>query len=338
MSWDRIRGQDAARQIFQTAFARGRIAHAYLLVGPDGVGKRLFARELTSALLCEKPPAPLTACDHCPGCAQVEARTHPDFHTVRTPPDKHELPVDEIRDFCAKLARKPARGGRVVGIVEDADDFNAESANAFLKTLEEPPAGAILFLIATGTDRQLPTILSRCQPVRFSPLGTADVAAVLAEQGVDDPARRDRLARLSGGSVARALALNDESIDKVREELISGLTADRPNYSRLAATWQEFYEGAGKDTALQRTRVSLVIRFLVEALQQSLRLSLGASVTGLDSAEEARLRAFADRVGTDRVLELIDRCIEADSWIDRRAQLILVIESVLEQFLKPVPS
>ena len=86
------------------------------------------------------------------------------------PPDKHELPVDEIRDFCAKLARKPSRGGRVVGIVEDADDFNAESANAFLKTLEEPPAGAILLLIATGTAHQLPTILSRCQVVRFAPL------------------------------------------------------------------------------------------------------------------------------------------------------------------------
>jgi DNA polymerase III subunit delta' len=336
MSWDRIRGQNAARENFRAAFVRGRLAHAYLLVGPDGVGKRRFARELASSLLCEKPPAPLTACGKCPGCAQVEARTHPDFHTVRTPSDKHELPVDEIRDFCAKLARKPSRGGRVVGIVEDADDFNAESANAFLKTLEEPPSGAILLLIATGTAHLLPTILSRCQLVRFAPLSTADVAAVLAEQGMDDPAQRERLARLSGGSVARALALSDESIGRVREELVSGILADRPNFARLAATWQAFYEEAGKDTAAQRMRASLVIRFLVEVLHQALRLSLGASVAELGSAEEARLRSFADRLGPDRLLELIDRCVEADAWVDRRAQLILVIESVLEQFLKPV--
>jgi DNA polymerase-3 subunit delta' len=335
MSWDRIRGHDAARETLRAAFVRGRLGHAYLFAGPEGVGKRLFARELARALLCEKPPAPLTACGHCPSCAQVEARTHPDFHIVRMPEGKHELPVGAIRDFCEQLARKPARGGYVVGIVEDADEFNDESANAFLKTLEEPPGRAVLILIATGTANLLPTILSRCQLVRFSTLRAADVAAVLAEHGVDDTARRERLARLAGGSIGRALAIDDESIGKVRDELVAGVTADRPNFTRLAATWQEFYEGAGKDTALQRMRVSLVIRFLVAALHQALRLSLGASVEGLSPEEEARLRAFADRVGPDRLLELIDRCVEADAWVDRRAQLILVIESVLEQFVKP---
>lgn len=336
MSWDHNRGQDAARQLFQSAFERGRLAHSYLLVGPEGVGKHHFARELAKALLCERPPAPLTACDHCPGCAQVEARTHPDLHSVRTPPEKHELPVDAMREFCAQLARKPSRGGRVVGIVEDADDFNAESANSFLKTLEEPPAGAILLLIATGTDRQLSTIISRCQVVRFATLSTADIVAVLERQGIADRARTESLARLSGGSVARALALSDEGVWRVREELIGGITADRPNFGRLAETWQHFYEDAGKNTSSQRFRVSLVIRFLLEALTQALRLSLGAASTTLIPAEETRLRAFADRLGPDRLLELIDKCVEADSRVERRVQLILVIESVLEQLTKPV--
>ena len=336
MSWDRIRGQDEARQTFQTALARGRLGQAYLFVGPDGVGKRLFARELAKALLCDRPPAPLTACDRCPSCAQVEAGTHPDVFTIRTPEGKHELPIDEMRAFCGRMAMKPSRGSRKVGIVEDADDFNDASANCFLKTLEEPPPGSLLILLATGTDRQLPTILSRCQVVRFAPLGPADLDAVLAEQGIDDPARRERLGRLAGGSAGQALALGDDAIWEVRRKLVEGLTSSRPNFAALAKAWQHFYEEAGKDTAAQRLRVSLVIRLLVEALRRALRRALGADVSGLDPAEEPRLRAFAERLGPDRLLELIDRCVEADYHVERRVQLILVIESVLEQFTRPV--
>ena len=103
----------------------------------------------------------------------------------------------------------------------------------------------------------------------------------------------------------------------------------------LAEAWAKFYEEAGKDTAAQRLRASLVVGFLVEAVRQALRLSLGADVPGLDPAEEARLRAFAERLGPDRLLELIDKCVEADYHVERRVQLILVVESVLEQFTKP---
>ncbi len=334
MSWDHVRGHAEAKQTFQSAFATARFGQSYLFVGPDGVGKRLFAHELAKALLCERPPAPLTACDSCPGCAQVEAETHPDFLTLRTPEGKHELPVDDMREFCSRLSRKPSRGCRVVGIIEDADDFNAESANSFLKTLEEPPPGAVLLLIATGIDRQLPTILSRCQVVRFRALSTTDVSAVLAGQGIADPARRDQLARLAGGSVARALALDDDTIWEVREALIAGLTTERPNFPKLAEVWSKFVEDAGDDSAGKRTRASVVIGFLVDALRRAMRLALGANTTGIDTAEEPRLKAFALRHGPDRLLELIEKCVEADYRVERRVQLILVIESVLEQLTK----
>jgi hypothetical protein len=102
--------------------------------------------------------------------------------------------------------------------------------------------------------------------------------------------------------------------------------------------WQQFYEEAGKDTVAQRLRVSLVIGFLVDAVRQSLRLALGANVAGIDPADEQRLRAFGRRLGPDRLVELIDKCVEADSRVERRVQLILVVESVLEQFTKPVPA
>lgn len=332
MAWDRIRGHDGPRNTFAVALAAGRLAHSYLLVGPDGVGKRLFARELAKAFLCERPPAALAACDRCPACAQVEAGTHPDLLFLRTPDDKHELPVDEMRAFCAQVALKPTRGPRKIGIVEDADDFNASSANSFLKTLEEPPQGALLLLVGTSLDRQLPTILSRCQIVRFGPLPPADLKAVLAEQGIDDAAKRERLARLGAGSVSRALALDDDSIWDVRRKLLEGLTAPRPQFQPLAEVWARFNEDAGKETAPQRLRTSLVLQFLIEAVQNALKLSLGAAVPELDAAEAPLLRAFADRVGPGGLMELLDALVEADFHVERRVQLILIVESVLAKF------
>jgi DNA polymerase-3 subunit delta' len=338
MSWERVRGHGAVVESFRAAYERGRFGQAFLFVGPEGVGKHLFARQLAKSLLCESPPGPLESCDRCPACAQVEAGTHPDVFTVRTPNDKHELPVKEIRDFCAKMAMKPTRGSRKIGIVEDADDFNAESANAFLKTLEEPPRGSVLILLATSTDRQLPTILSRTQAVRFSPLAADDLRAILKASGVDDPARIERLIRLGGGSASRALALNDDEFWSLRQALLDGLLSSRPSFSAIVEKWKKYYESAGKETRGQRLRVSLVLGFLLEALQQALRLSQGAPLSGLDTSEEARLRAFADRLGPDRLLELIDRCVEADYHVERRVQIILIVESLVEQFLEPKPA
>ena len=334
MSWDRVRGHDAAHQGFRSAFALGRLGQAYLFVGPEGVGKRLFARELAKSLLCERPPAPLTACDRCPACAQVEVGSHPDVFSLRTPEGKHELPVGEMRAFCKRLSQKASRGAKKIGIVEDADDFNEESANSFLKTLEEPAPGSVLILLATSLDRQLPTILSRCQVVRFSPLKPDDLRAILTANDITDNVQLDRLVRLAGGSASQALALADDEFWKVRQRLVEGLTSPRPSFGGLAETWQKFVEEAGKETSAQRLRASVVIRFLVEAVSHALRLSQGADVPGLDAAEEERLRAFAERLGPERLLELADKCVEADFHVERRVQLVLVIESVLEQFTR----
>jgi DNA polymerase-3 subunit delta' len=332
MGWNQIRGHAPARRFFQAAAERGRLGQAYLFVGPEGVGRRLFARELAKALLCERPLAALTACDKCPSCQQVAAETHPDVLTLSTPEGKHELPVEEMRDFCSQLSLKPVRGGRKIGIVLDADDFNLESANSFLKALEEPPPGVVLILIASSADQQLGTILSRCQVVRFFPLSPADLAAVLQEQGVTDAALRDRLVKLSHGSVARAIALNDDAVWKLREELIYGVTAERPDFVRLADLWWKFVE-AGKNSAEQRDRASIVVGFLVDALQQALKIALGAA-TGVDAADDRRLTALAGRLGPDRLLDLIDRCVEAEFRIGRRVQLILVIEAILDHLTR----
>src|SRR5438270_7993669 len=180
VSWQRVRGHDALVESFQRIVRRGRLAHAYLFAGPPGVGKRLFADELARALLCENPPAGrLEACDQCPSCLQVAAGTHPDFFVAVKPEDKLEFPIDVMRELCQSLSLKSARGRGKVAIVDDADDLNEESANCFLKTLEEPPPRSVLILIGTNPDRQLATICSRCQIVHFFALTSELLAEIL---------------------------------------------------------------------------------------------------------------------------------------------------------------
>src|SRR5919204_111300 len=108
VSWSHIRGHELIVAQFTRAVERGRLAHAYLFVGPAGVGKRLFATEFAKALLCDRPPGPLAACDACPSCTQAAAGTHPDFFTAQTPEDKFDLPVEAVREFFGQPGLKPA--------------------------------------------------------------------------------------------------------------------------------------------------------------------------------------------------------------------------------------
>lgn len=333
MAWARIRGHDAVRKQLLAAFQAGRFAHAFLFVGPAGVGKRLFATELAKALLCEASPGPLESCGRCPACIQVESGTHPDFFTAKREEDKNELRVEVMREFCHKLGLKPARGIRKVGLVEEADEFNDSSANAFLKPLEEPPPGSTLILLATSTDRQLPTILSRCQVVPFRTLSPTDVRAVLADHGIAEPSKVDRLIRLAAGRPGRALALNDDTFWSFRQTLFEGVTAAKPDPTALAVAWIRFAEEAGKQSPAQRERAVLAVGLLVEILRNALRSATESEVSS-GSGESAALAAFAAKAGPERIADWLEGCLDAESQIERYVQLPLVIEALIDKLFR----
>src|SRR5262249_9488232 len=186
------------------------------------------------------PPGP-----GCPACLQVEAGTPPDCFTAGRPPDSPNLPIEVVRELCRNLALKPARGRRKIAILDDADDLDDPitghaAANTFLKTLEEPPPGSVLILIGTDMERQLPTILSRCQLIRFAPLSGEIVGQLLRAQGVSDAALVERLVRLSGGSPGQARELADPGLWTFRQTLLEGVT--RPQYDgvAMAQQWMRF--------------------------------------------------------------------------------------------------
>jgi DNA polymerase-3 subunit delta' len=337
MSWQHIRGHDSLIQAFDQAVCRGRLAHAYLFVGPAGVGKRLFAGELAKAILCEASQrSRLEACEQCAACKLVDAGTHPDLQIAGRPPDKSEVPIEVVRGLARSLDLKPARRrGRVV-IIDDADDLNEESANCFLKTLEEPPPGALLILIGTSPDRQLPTIVSRCQVIPFRPLPEAIIAELLVDKGIEDQAFIQRLARLSDGSVSMGLALADPALWEFRRKLLEALIQPRPDGVGPAQEWMKFVEEAGKEMAGQRRRAALVLRLLIDFLNDALSMSLGKSPRLSEAADLQFLQKMVKQSDADGLLTMIDRCLEADIQIDRNVQLVLILEALLDSLTAEV--
>lgn len=331
MSWERTRGHDVLIRSFEQAVKRGRLAHAYLFVGPPGIGKRQFARELAKVLLCEERPAErFAACDRCSSCLLVEAGTHPDYLAAGRPADKHEWPIEQMREVLQSFALKSARGRGKVAVLDDVDDFNEESANCFLKTLEEPPPRSLLILIGTSAERQLPTIVSRCQVVRFAPLPEPLVVELLRSSEIDE-ATAQRLARLSGGSPGQARALADPALWEFRRRFLQGLTATPTDSVALARAWTEFVEESGKETAAQRERASLVLRLIVEFLDDVLRVLLGGTPRLTEPEELRAVHAVAGRADVDRVLAALERCLEGDAHIDRRVQLTLALEALVDE-------
>ena len=320
--WHSIYGHDKVIEQFCTALSRGRLASTFLFVGPPGVGKRTFALKLAQALLCDaRPESALDPCGQCAACRQVQAATHPDVHVVSRPKDSSNLPLelfigdDEHRmraGLCYELSLKPFSGKRRIGIIDDADLLalgSKESANALLKTLEEPPPKSVLILIGTSLQRQLPTIRSRCQVIRFDPLPDDVVAELLLSEGsCSDPALAQQAARLAGGSLERARMWCDEAVFDFRESLFTQLSQPEFDQLALAKGVQQFVEAAGKDAPAKRAR-------LKEALQMAAEFYRGRMQAAAASGSDAEPAAICQEL-----------CLDAMSHVDANANLIGLIE------------
>jgi DNA polymerase-3 subunit delta' len=220
-------GQLHARAVLQGALRSGRIAHAYLFVGPRGVGRRTAAHALAQALLCAEGGD--DACGACAPCRKVASGTHPDLRVIapgRTEAgaERRAVAIDQIRDLKRDAAYPPYEGRWKIYIVEHTEQMRAEAANSLLKVLEEPCPSTLFILIAESTEALLPTLASRAQPVRFTPVPPRDLAPALVARGLA-PARAQFLAAASGGRVEAALAAAEAGEEAVarREDVLATL-------------------------------------------------------------------------------------------------------------------
>ena len=237
MPLDNVLGQTQALAILNRAVESGRLANAYLFYGPESIGKKRTGFELARTLNCDNS-GPLQSCGACSACRRIEQGLHPDvfFLEPQTGPNSREpwIKIDEIRELQKKLGFLPYEGRSKVVLIDGADRINPQAANAFLKTLEEPPTDTVIILITSNPQQLLPTVASRCQGIRFHHLPDPVLEQILRRKSEEDeninpdeiPLRISR----AGGSVLNALELDLEEWSAVRQTLIQllhNLSPDR---------------------------------------------------------------------------------------------------------------
>jgi DNA polymerase-3 subunit delta' len=225
-----------------------------------------------------------------------------------------------------------------VAIVDDADDLNDEAANAFLKTLEEPPPGAVLILIGTSAELQLETIISRCQVVRFDPLSERDLSSVLVDRGVaTDETEAHRLASLGEGSVSRALEFADGRFEDFRRGLIDELSASHGfSASDIASKIQSYIKQDTKDSNDQRRRAGLIVGEIARFLRGTLWQTAGLEPPSSDPDDQRAVAGLAARVEPEDVYNAIERCLIADHQIQRNLYMPLILESFMHDIAKQI--
>ncbi len=238
LGFDQIRGQQRPLRLLASFLRKDRIPHALIFSGVEGVGKKSTALALALVGNCERlqafgdrqddgsGPEPVgslpVACRECRPCRWILSGNHPDV--IRIDPIGPMIRIDQIRSLIDTLSKKPFGRGRRVALIAGAHAMNPESGNALLKMLEEPPADTILILTAPQTSDLLPTIVSRCQHIRFGPLSIPTLERLLMEaDGLDAPTAAI-VAQIAGGSYSRAVSMYQDSWVARRQWIVREIT------------------------------------------------------------------------------------------------------------------
>lgn len=311
MPFSHILGQNSAISILQRSLATGRLAHAYLFEGTEGVGKKATALALIEAVFCGKEEG----CGACPSCRKIAALQHPDLHLVE--PDGAFIKIDQIRDLQKDLSYRPFEAPKKACIIDGAERFNQAAGNALLKTLEEPPGNALIILVTAQSSGVLPTILSRCQRLHFQTLPEETIAAYLGRNGIDGEAARIA-ASLAGGSMKKALEISKETTLSDRKQFLERLTG-------LSLREITPLFSAAEELAADKDKVMELLELLTSFLRDILLLKGGGD--GIVNADLLPiLEREAGRLSQTGIMERIGHVAAARQALLRNVNARLTLE------------
>ena len=318
-------------RLLHQALARGRLPHGLLFAGPEGVGKRAVAVRLAQALLCARGGA--EACGTCAPCGKVDRGTHPDLHfltpqgtVIKIGEDYDE--ANTVRHLIRLAAYKSFEGRAKVFIIEDAHQLNLPSANALLKTLEEPPSDAYLILLTSQPQALLPTIRSRTQRVAFRALSAAAVRDALIGDDAMDPAEAEFRARYCGGSLATARNLDPAALHETIEEavqLVELATGARAGSGEVRA----LFDAAKTASIKQELTDALLVALKGIVRDVAVVGRTGSSAAVLNRDWSQRIEAIAGRLPAEHALDTLARIEQGEADFQHHANKRLVLDSLL---------
>jgi DNA polymerase-3 subunit delta' len=304
-----IVGQQHAIRLLKTFIRNGTLPHALLFTGYDGVGKKITATAFAMACNCltlqstirHRPQLDaIDACGDCGPCRKIAGGHHPDI--IHVAPLSSAIRIAQIRELLQALTLKPNEANRRVVILSDAQALNPESGNALLKVLEEPPDRTLMVLTARQTSDLLPTIVSRCQHIRFSPLGAADIKQLLTAAGGIKPETVETVAALCGGSFTRAQNLVDSRWLNRRDWIIQAMGSQMGNTGTSGIRgWLAWSEMLAKKKDLIEDSLEIITLWLRDILVFS---TDPRRVLNQDRLEA--ISAAAEHVSQTQLLEQID--------------------------------
>jgi DNA polymerase-3 subunit delta' len=304
-------GHEAAERVWSQARASGRLHHAWLITGTQGIGKATLAYRMARGLLANDDPGD-------PAFRRVAAGTHAGLMTVERGADektkrmRREIVVDEVREVTQFLRRTAGEGGWRVVIVDGAEDMNPNAANALLKLLEEPPTGALLLLACHAPGLLPATIRSRCRRLRLSPLSLPTVETLLGRYRPDlPPDERARMALLGEGSIGRALALAEGDGPAMAAQ-VARVVAVLPQ-GRSAS---EVADAVGRD--------EVAFSLFMDLLRQAIAAAVRQGARGTPDSHQARLLSLRSLESWGAVWQaLTDIQTETERFALDRRQAVL---------------
>lgn len=322
MAWSELKEQPRVSELLAASLRNDRLAHAYLFVGPRGTGKMRVALHLAQSLLCRERPN--DACERCVNCRRIAGGNHPDVVVIQ--PDGASIKIDQIRALQKEMAMRSLESVHKVYVIEHVDKMTVQAANSLLKFLEEPPSGVVAVLLTENSHVLLPTILSRCQVISFTPLPAELLASRLTAEGIPS------------GLAYLACHITTDLVDARKLSQADWFAQLRNEVIQLSQDWRQrgtyalygIQELFAKHEKIKE-ELPLFLDMLILWLRDVLYVQVGRNAQLIYRDQEEILKRQATAWTQAELLKGIELAIDTRNRIERNANPQLALERLVLQ-------